>query len=697
MKGKIFYICLVSLMVLGCKKKFTGPEWDVEVLTPLASTSLQIKDLIDTSSLVRTDANNLLSIVYTNDVYTLENPLGSLVSLSIEPFQRFLTLGSLGLDDQNISDTTVIGDLISEVSIPFFNIEDGGSYSSLLLPLLNTALAGSTNTSSEIDISNFIEEAYIKEAFFDINIENATTFDVIGLTYSVKNSSDGVELVSGVIDTIKANSVYSETTNLAETIGENPVRGELTIEVGGFTLAKDDAMFILDYSEFLAFGASIRDIKVTRAIAQFPAQEVVNYGDVVPVMAEGGVELTYARIDSGVVNVQAYSSIPTDLHFQYQIPNAVNGGKQFEFNTTVDDTYNSQDNQQDTNFFFNDFDFDFTVNNDTINKEFNSFLNTVQAQIDATNGLLDISLEDTIGLTIGVTKIKPSYARGYLGGDTTNVSDTIDLDIWEEINGEIDFETVNIELEVDNEIGVGASITINNLTALNSVTGQKITYNGNSGPFTMLRALENGLTFEAQKTVVTLDNANDLLSILPDKFIFDLDIILNPEGNTGARNDFIHSGASIFSKINIDVPLIASIKNLVLSDTSDFEIETTEVPVGFTEGTLSILVDNGFPLDINIELYFINDFGVVLHHLSSDEVVLSAAVDGATQIVTESTKSKLDFEFDKTDLENLLNSTNMVVSGTFDSSEGQVVKLYDYYSLDVQFVADFGYEVNSKK
>lgn len=695
MKKNILFSSLILLFAFACNKKFSGPEWDTNILTPLAKTSLKIKDLIDTSGVVKSNNESLLSVVYSNDVYTLENPLDSLVSLTIEPYQTYVTLQSLALGDQNIADSMIIGDLLQDAGISF---GDGSTLpANPFLSLINNELAGFSNTETDIDISEFLVEAYLQEAYFDVSIENSTSFDIVGLSYEIKNTDDGTVLVTGVIDTIHSFSTYEDLNiDLVQQIGNNPVRGALTVAIGGFTLGFNGAVFPINYDEYLAFGASIHDLKVTRAIAQFPAQDVVDYGDIVDVGADGGAQLTYARIDTGIVNVKAFSSIPTDLHFNYLVPNISKNGEEFNFNSTIDDEYNTEENPKDTNFFFNDYEFDFTVINDTAYKPYNAFLNHIKARIDATDGVLDISIDDTIGIKIAVTQIKPSYARGFLGNDLTTVQDTFTVDVFDDINGTLNFETVNIELEIENEIGIDATISINHLVAKNTTTGQTVTYSGNSGPFSINRATELGLNFVSTKSFIQLDNAADLLSILPDQFIIDLDIEMNPGGNTGLYNDFIHSGASISSKINIDIPLTASIENLVLSDTSDFEMDDLEIPEGFTEGTLSILVDNGFPLDMGLTLYFTNDFGVITDSLTSNEAILSATVDGSTQTVTESVKTKLDFKFDKSDLENLLRSTKMIAKATFDSANHQVVKIYDYYSMDIQFVADFNFQVNKK-
>ncbi len=137
---KSFLILAVALVLsISCQKKLLEPSWNTKVVTPIAFSSLQAKELVKNANGVSTDQNQLLNFVYTDTVYTLDNPLDSLVELSIEPIKRVLTLDSLKLEDQEIQNTTVLGDLIKQIPSGFPKPSDGSAINPFTLSFLNFA------------------------------------------------------------------------------------------------------------------------------------------------------------------------------------------------------------------------------------------------------------------------------------------------------------------------------------------------------------------------------------------------------------------------------------------------------------------------------------------------------------------------------------------------------------------------------
>lgn len=684
------------LFLSSCINKI-APEWDTQILSPIVRSTLTIQNLTDSLDFVVETSDQSLSLIYSDLIYTLESPLDSFVDLAIEPYENTLTLQALELAPQQIADSIFLGDfrVIPNPPNGTITLNDGADVA-FLLSFLDFTIPGFNN---EVDISEFLVEAYPSQAFLDIRIENQTDFEILNLDYSIRNADDGLVLFSGVIDTIKSRSVFTDlNNNIKDQIGNEAVKGVLDIGVNGLSLGlpKGQRQAFFNYSDFLAFDIALRDILVDSALAQFPAQQIINFTDVVDIQTDGDAELTFARIDTGIVTVTAFSSIPTDLNFEYLLPNVSRNGEKFSFSTTVDDSFNSSLNQKDTNFFFSQYDFDMTVRDGAINREFNSFLNTIVGDIAQTDGIIGLSLADTIGIRIEISKIKPSYARGYLGTETIQIKDTARLDLDLGFDANLDFNEVNLALEVENEIGIAASVLINELTAINSKTGEKETYTGFKGPFTIEPGLEVGLGFRATKSILTLTNSENLLSITPDQLVYDLTLIANP----GAKSytNFIHQGASLKANINVNVPLNISTDALTLSDTIAFRDSTDqfEVPDELQDGTFSLLIDNGFPFDAQIKVFFLNQEDIVLDSLSSPNKVLSANLDFNTGIVTSSVKSRLDYPLSKNRLETMLGAEKMIVQAILNTPPGVSAQIYSFYGLSFQLVGDFGYRLKTK-
>lgn len=65
----VFILCFI-LVFTSCRKKIVLPDWDVNVIFPVANTSLQITDLIK-DSVLKVNADQSLSLVYSGEVYKL--------------------------------------------------------------------------------------------------------------------------------------------------------------------------------------------------------------------------------------------------------------------------------------------------------------------------------------------------------------------------------------------------------------------------------------------------------------------------------------------------------------------------------------------------------------------------------------------------------------------------------------------------
>lgn len=700
---KSFFILVLALgMSISCQKKLLEPSWNTKVITPIAFSSMKVRELIKNSSGVSTDQNQLLNFVYTDTVYTLDNPLNSLVELSITPIKRVVNLESLKLEDQNIQNKTVLGSLINQIPSGFPKPSDGSSINPFTLSFLNLALAGAGASAlgSNIDLSTFLQEAYIKQALFDLSITNQTNFDIINLKYQIKNTETGEVLVDGTILKVPSKQTIPEPTiDLANQILDKPIRGKLTVSFGGFSLAlpSGKTSAVLNYTDYLEFSAKLYDIKVTKAKAQFPAQEIIRNNDNNTFTAENNVQLKFAKIEEGYAYVKGWSTIPVDINVDYSSPNIkTKEGEDFSFKTVIDNKFNTELNAKEVNYYFNDFNFNFEVPTASPPLEFNSFNSTIIGDIDATNGILSISLEDEINVEIGMGKLLPSYARGYLGELNEKVVETIPIDIFKNTNGTINFDKVNLQLEIVNEIGVNARLKIKTLKSRNSKTGKTATYIGDLSDFNILPAKENGSTFSATTSILNLGNAANLLSILPDFIEIDMELTLNPEGNDKQFKDFIHKEASIKAFIAVNIPFVASVEGLSVQDTSAVDFSTLEVPNGLSNGVLSVVIDNGLPIDANLEVYFIDNQNVLVEKLSDNQIIKAAQLDFGTGKVTDKTKTVLRFDISKDKLDQLKAATKMVVKPTFDTKNKEVVKFYDYYTFDVQLLADFGYQVNKK-
>src|SRR5947209_2185384 len=100
------FICLSSA-ITSCKKD-QRTRWDTELLTPLAHTSMSLSNIVNDTSLVKTNAENYLTLAFKRTLYELNlaNQVINIPDTSIG--QKFL-LDSLKLPNQIIEHRISLG------------------------------------------------------------------------------------------------------------------------------------------------------------------------------------------------------------------------------------------------------------------------------------------------------------------------------------------------------------------------------------------------------------------------------------------------------------------------------------------------------------------------------------------------------------------------------------------------------------
>ena len=107
--------------------------------------------------------------------------------------------------------------------------------------------------------------------------------------------------------------------------------------------------------------------------------------------------------------------------------------------------------------------------------------------------------------------------------------------------------------------------------------------------------------------------------------------------------------------------------------------------------TFKLITDNGFPFDVGMQVYFLNDQNEMLDSLFTTNVpVLGAAtIDGAGD-VTSSVETTIEETFDNMRFSNLTaNSKRIVLIGSLQTADGGTtpVKIYSDHNVSIKLGA----------
>ena len=137
---------------------------------------------------------------------------------------------------------------------------------------------------------------------------------------------------------------------------------------------------------------------------------------------------------------------------------------------------------------------------------------------------------------------------------------------------------------------------------------------------------------------------------------------------------------------------------MVLVDTLDFNI-TNRVNSDIESGKFKLLVDNGFPMDANTSLYFLDDTDLIIDSLWTKKTINRSEIDKNGK-VTSKTRTVINFEITKEKMDVIKMARKVYIIAnfhTFDlsNSEKEYYRIYSDYSFGVKLVGDFNRQLSN--
>ncbi len=726
LKWILSFLFITLITLISCRKDLEKISWNTDMVVPIAHTSLNLKNLLQDTSLTE-DKNNLLQVVYTEEIDRF-SPFDTLVELSIDSFATQVTLSSIELSDITISEDNSVGDIITSAgldgqSFGLFTISDGATFPSFFLGLIPPF----STPPNDIDVSDFFESAILSEGYIDLVIENNTDFDISSMYISVvdKVTSDTLltEKISAYYDQnnnyvgepIYANSTYEKIgIDLADILGGKEIHGQLIfrIENIGFSPPKDADYVTLDYSDNFTFSITLRDLKVEKATAIFPAQNVLERIEEVPIGTQDNIELKYGIVRKGQVSINVKSTIPVPLYFDYAMPSAEKNGVSFTIPTqkvpagTIDNP-----SVYSRSFLLDGYSVDFSGLPDRLVGDpkyagFNSNLtNTIiqelYGRIEDVNTPVSLSLNDTLTLEVKVENLEVDYIEGYLGQQTSSIGpQALDFSYSQNLPFEaLSFERIDVGISFENEIGVPAQLKINQLDFLNQGSGNSASVANLPATIDIASAEKEGNATAKGNGDFFISNSKEIYDLKPDFINYQFDLLVNPNGNTPLYSNFASTNSELVLFSTIKFPLSVVANDFILEDTVSVNKGEGAIQENIEDGVVNLITDNGFPFLMDVKLYFKDSTsGQVLDSLIAEGQIPAAPVNDQGR-VTDKVRSVIPFPFDKERLNTLLSpEMNQIVFKVIINSADKTkyYSIYSDYSLDVKLSGDFNLKVNSK-
>lgn len=688
-------LALVLLLLVGsCRfKPKDGLNWEQNLVAPLVKSRLSLKDAISDTTNVQENPDNSLTVVFRDTLADL--PLDEYLVIPDTSIGSKITLDSLSLSTDTLEqDITMldIGEQLDEQGNPLGTIIVNNDGQTVFLPVTESGLASDTTA---IDAADFFDEADLISGKLVFEIENNTPFNLTNVEFVLKNNGVlNTILAQKVIPSIPAYQTRSDSSDLSGLTVESQLAGLLAnLDIQNATLP-----WQINHSDYIRLRIIVKDLGASRATAVFPAQQVLYDSSRVRYdFGEDEIEITRFQVESGELRISASSTIQDTLEFNYRLLTATKNGQAVEVAERLIPDASTGMASANINFDLRDYYVDLTINGDSVNL----FPYVLTGDLIYSGVKQTMDLSDSIDVFYGLFQIKPSYIEGYLGKQDLEFKDSLELDFFNSIlGGSVDLENPKVGLTIYNSIGVDGQLELRKLTAYNA-GGEVLDL---SGPITTqpIEVLGPRLPNVGQTLVTKLlldqtnSNIKDIVSMLPNRLEFDLNVAVNKNGNPQLRDNFATNESRITALLDMEVPLHGVANGLTLEDTVPLNITEANLPDGVTDGTLKLILGNMFPFDANIQIYFQDAGGMSFDSLFSDgPSAVAAGVVDANGVVMQATESTIAASFDQQRLDDLrIRGSQAVIRFTLDTRpNGVPVKLYSTYGIDLSLVGDFRFNL----
>ena len=179
---KLIFISVITLILFSCKHELERPNWDVEMIFPLAHTEMTINNMLsDTNVNVLENDAGLIHLVYEENFIDIN--LDTLIKIDDIADEQTHTLDSASFADVVIADTATIGETIDQIPLGTILFPDGSSNSIPAIP--NVANEDTIN----IDASEYFETMTLHSGILTIELNNGYPTDISNVNLSLINAT----------------------------------------------------------------------------------------------------------------------------------------------------------------------------------------------------------------------------------------------------------------------------------------------------------------------------------------------------------------------------------------------------------------------------------------------------------------------------------------------------------------------------
>ncbi|MEL6132673.1 MAG: hypothetical protein AAFR59_04835 [Bacteroidota bacterium] len=701
---KIFSLLIIILLAAGCRlNPLEDLNWETDLIAPIAFGEVNIWDALSDTTFFESDNENLISIVYRDTVASLK--VSDFVDIPDTSTRYVVTLDTLSLSSDTIEQVITLREFAEQLEenpdpqvalVGTFLLANPTGFFPVFSPL---SFSGIASDIISIDATDFFESAVLDRGELVVIIDNQFPIDLDSVAFRLFNLNlPGPDLVNDLFPEIIARTSETRTYDLAGKELGSDLGGQLSnlsinIEQG----------FVYDIDQdFLSIKLIAQDLRPTTATAIFPAQTIVDTLQSRDYSSTGEfseLSLTKIVLQKGKIRAEAESTVEDSILFSYSLPGATNRlGQVPGVNIKLDPAMPGMPSRKIEEFDLSGY----TLNLTGDGTQVNTLEERLLVQLLESGNLVTLDRTDSVAVDFSLVDLEATYIEGYVGQQTFSFSGNEVFDVFSDLDVKrIRFSQAKGEISIGSSVGLEAALEVNDFTATNNQTGEKIRLSGTplvAGPVVVGGPQlpdTNATVFTNIPFTPDNSNINAFISLLADEINYDVNLTTNFRSSIGQLDNFVTDQSEVNLYLDFQLPLEGLMEELILTDTVDFEAGTIDISE-ISEGTLRLVFENQFPVEVKATARILDAQNQVIDVLA-EGFILNPGVPASGGYVSELAQSILDKQYTVDDLNGILaEGAFIALAFVFDTRpQDDYVQFYSDYRIKAKLVGQFAYGITN--
>ncbi|MFT5336272.1 MAG: hypothetical protein ACJAY8_000073 [Sphingobacteriales bacterium] len=297
--------------------------------------------------------------------------------------------------------------------------------------------------------------------------------------------------------------------------------------------------------------------------------------------------------------------------------------------------------------------------------------------------------QERIEFSFDFSDLEFETLEGNFGGLALfEISDSILLNLFKSSQeGELGLADPRIRISSHSNIGLPISLAFNELSTVDSEnnTRNELNFGKTSHPFVLPHPQNQGNTADGE-VIIDHNNSNIDELLVPKNQTFFVDFAMKIDSSTSDVKDFLQKDASFEMDIDFELPLAGYANNWKMVDTMDFSLSFKQELL--TSLDFKIIINNGFPIGSDLQIYFLDDNYTVIDSLiDEDKQFIVPAKTNQEGRVIEFSPTVNVVRLPKERAENVFRSSYIILEATIETFNGpqqQIIRFYDDYFIEIK-------------